>query len=402
MSTHEHYEELCALAAAGQASEIELEDLRSHLEACPSCRATAYDFSAISAQGLTALAAKRLHDPIPSGMTPRFLARARSEGIVISGEGGATAGRHRSPLVTRLSAVSTVAAVFIVCAVLIIMKPGFSRPFTARSHAAVIESSANPMMHPEPANAPDRDVQRELTSVQVQIGALNATIRSQRTELESANNSNSSLNSRLAQAERQNSVFETDRAERENRIKQLEAELERAKSDKNANDVALAFQENELRDLRKQAEALEQQQALVGKGNDVRDLVVARNLHIIDVHDRDGDGKSKRTFGRIFYTEGKSLVFYAYDLADRRKLNAKVEFYVWGERLGAEKPIRSLGIFHNEDAADGRWVLTFDDPKVLGQIDSVFVTAESSKKTVTEPRGQKILFAFLGGKPNHP
>jgi hypothetical protein len=67
--------------------------------------------------------------------------------------------------------------------------------------------------------------------------------------------------------------------------------------------------------------------------------VVARNLHIIDVHDRDGNGKNQRAFGRIFYTEGKPLIFHTYDLADTRKLDAKVSFYVGGERLGAEKPI---------------------------------------------------------------
>jgi hypothetical protein len=130
--------------------------------------------------------------------------------------------------------------------------------------------------------------------------------------------------------------------------------------------------------------------------------VVARNLHIIDVHDRDGNGKSQRAFGRIFYTEGKSLIFYAYDLSDPRKLDAKVSFYVWGERLGAEKPIRNLGVFHNDDANDGRWVLTFDDPQVLAQINSVFVTVESSKKAIKEPGGRRVLFAFLGDKPNHP
>ena len=149
-------------------------------------------------------------------------------------------------------------------------------------------------------------------------------------------------------------------------------------------------------------EALGQQQEFAAKAGDVRELVVARNLHIIDVHDRDGDGKSQRAFGRIFYTEGKSLIFYAYDLADPRKVDAKVSFYVWGEHLGAEKPIRSLGIFHNDDVSDGRWVLTFDDPHVLAQIDSVFVTVESSKKAIKEPGGRKILFAFLGDKPNHP
>jgi len=75
---------------------------------------------------------------------------------------------------------------------------------------------------------------------------------------------------------------------------------------------------------------------------------------------------------------------------------------VWGERLGSEKPIKSLGVFHTDDASDGRWVLTFDDPNVLAQINSVFVTAESAKKSIREPGGKRILFAFLGDKPNHP
>ena len=72
-----------------------------------------------------------------------------------------------------------------------------------------------------------------------------------------------------------------------------------------------------------------------------------------------------------------------------RRLDAKVSFYVWGERPGAENPIRSLGIFHNDDTRDASWVLTFDDPHVLAQIDSVFVTVESSKKTINEPGGRE-------------
>jgi len=66
------------------------------------------------------------------------------------------------------------------------------------------------------------------------------------------------------------------------------------------------------------------------------------------------------------------------------------------------KTSQKLGIFHDDDAKDGRWVLTFDDPHVLAQIDSVFVTIESSKKSIKEPGGRRILFAFLGDKPNHP
>ena len=47
-------------------------------------------------------------------------------------------------------------------------------------------------------------------------------------------------------------------------------------------------------------------------------------------------------------------------------------------------------------------MLTFDDPNILAQINSVFVTVESSRKAVKEPGGKRILFAFLGDKPNHP
>jgi len=247
---------------------------------------------------------------------------------------------------------------------------------------------------------------QELSSAQAQVTSMKDTIQAQRTELESARQATNDLDSRLKDAEQRSALSSAERSQREARIAELEGELEKARSEKNASDTAVTLEEAEVRELQKQlsddAVALRQQQELAERGSDVRDLVVARNLHIIDVHDRDGNGKSQRAFGRIFYTEGKSLIFYAYDLADPRKLDEKVSFYVWGEQLGAEKPIRSLGIFHDDDARDGRWVLTFDDPQVLAQINSVFVTAESSKKAIKEPGGRRVLFAFLGEKPNHP
>jgi len=235
---------------------------------------------------------------------------------------------------------------------------------------------------------------------------MEATIQKQRADLKSMDEANSSLTSALANEDQKTANIQAEKAQLEARIAGLEVEVAKSKSEKNDGDVALALQETELRELRNkltdQDAALNQQEELATRGSDVRDLVVARNLHIIDVHDRDGNGKSQRAFGRIFYTEGKSLIFYAYDLADPRKVDAKVSFYVWGERLGAEKPISSLGVFHNDDVKDGRWVLTFDDPGVLAQINSVFVTVESSRKAIKEPAGRRILFAFLGDKPNHP
>jgi hypothetical protein len=358
----------------------------------------------LSAQGLSVVAGERLRSPVPSGMAQRFVARARSEGIEIDRAAASEAKRpFRS---VRWAAMSAVAAA-VLFASFWAMRNAKSLPFIGHvEHTAAHFSSPPPVVRAEPVQTEDAHLQEQLTATRAELSSMSAIVRAQRGELESVSKNSSFLNSRLTETQQQAAALQTQRAERESRIKQLEAELEKTKSEKSANDVAVALQETELRDLRKQvadqAEALEQQEALAARGSDVRDLVVARNLHIIDVHDRDGDGKSQRAFGRIFYSEGKSLTFYAYDLADQRKLDAKVSFYVWGERLGAEKPVRSLGIFHSDDASDGRWVLTFDDPRVLTQIDSVFVTAESTRKAAREPRGQRILFAFLGGKPNHP
>jgi hypothetical protein len=401
LNTHEQYEELCALAASGWASEAELEDLRSHLDGCPGCRSAAYDFTQISAQGLAQVAAKRLRCDIPLGMTQRFVARARSEGIPMRRD---LAPVMRPKRVTEWMALGAVAALALIAGLLVMGR--HRAPIAAGSHSdGVVPTASNPGVLPQ-GHKEDAEQRQKIEPAQSEIASVRATIRDQRSELEAASKTQSSLTARLSDAEQERAKSESEKAQLETRIAGIEADLAKARTDKGTSDAVVALQETELRNLRSkladQEAALNQQEELAARGSDVRDLVVARNLHIIDVHDRDGNGKSQRAFGRIFYTEGKSLIFYAYDLADPRKLDAKLSFYVWGERLGSEKPIRSLGVFHNDDADDGRWVLTFDDPQVLAQIDSVFVTAESGKKSIKEPAGKKILFAFLGDTPNHP
>lgn len=405
MSTHDQYEELCALAVSGQASPAQLDDLRSHLEDCPSCRSTTYDFTQISAHGLAQVAAKRLRQQIPVGMTERFVARARSEGIEISRENLAPLLKPKS--VGRVTKVCVAAAALLVAALLVISRyksapwASIKAPASTPTENRVLSATTTPGSIPD-----DRRLKQQLGLAQTEIASLQATIQNQRNELETAGKMQTSLISQLTGAAQDAASIRDENTQLMARITELERNLAQAKSDKSTSDAVVTLQESELRKLRskllEQEAALNEQEELTARGSDVRDLVVARNLHIIDVHDRDGNGKSQRAFGRIFYTEGKSLIFYAYDLADARKLDAKVSFYVWGERLGTEKPIRSLGVFHNDDPNDGRWVLTFDDPQVLGQINSVFVTAESSKKIVKEPGGKRVLFAFLGDKPNHP
>jgi hypothetical protein len=129
--------------------------------------------------------------------------------------------------------------------------------------------------------------------------------------------------------------------------------------------------------------------------------MAARSLHITDVFDVDGKGRKKKAFGRVFYTEGRSLIFYAFDLDAPQVASAKHSFQAWGQRSDSSTQAVNLGIFYVDDPAQKRWMLKFDNPEVLDQISAVFVTAEPHGG-VARPTGQKLMYAYLGHEPNHP
>lgn len=133
---------------------------------------------------------------------------------------------------------------------------------------------------------------------------------------------------------------------------------------------------------------------------DVRQMMGARNLHIIDVFDADGH-ESRKSFGRVFYVEGKSLIFYAFDLTQKSSRGAKVSFQAWGQREAVKNIAKNLGVFYIDDHDQSRWVLKVDDPNKLASIDSVFVTVEAFGGA-DRPTGQKLLYAYLGSPANHP
>jgi hypothetical protein len=150
--------------------------------------------------------------------------------------------------------------------------------------------------------------------------------------------------------------------------------------------------------------SLDREREMLSAGREVRDIMGARELHIVDVIDRDGKGRTKKAFGRAFYTQGKSLIFYAFDLPTKNTANGKFVYAAWGSnsnQMNAKRP-HSLGIFYNDDQTQHRWAMKFDDPKVLEEIDTVFVTLEPAGRPATTPTGKPILEAYFGTPPNHP
>jgi hypothetical protein len=173
-----------------------------------------------------------------------------------------------------------------------------------------------------------------------------------------------------------------------------QALLETASLEAKVNGLSAQLQE-------KQAGTQRQEQYL-SADRDVRELMGARELYIADVFDIDSHGQTKRPFGRIFYTRGKSLIFYAFDLDQQPGFRNARTFQAWGRQASSQAKPVSLGIFYVDNEANRRWALKYDDPKILDEINSVFVTVEpkgGSKKPTNTP----FLVAYLKtAQPNHP
>jgi hypothetical protein len=148
--------------------------------------------------------------------------------------------------------------------------------------------------------------------------------------------------------------------------------------------------------------ASQRQEKYLTSDRDIRELMGARQLYIADVFDIDSQGKTMKPFGRVFYTRGKSLIFYAFDLEQQPGYREAKAFQAWGRQASSQAKPVSLGIFYMDNEANRRWVLKSNDPNVLEEINAVFVTVEpkgGSKKPTNKP----FLVAYLHtAPPNHP
>jgi hypothetical protein len=144
-----------------------------------------------------------------------------------------------------------------------------------------------------------------------------------------------------------------------------------------------------------------EQRKLLESDKDIRDLMGARDLYIADVYDVDGDNRSPKPFGRVFYTKHRSLIFYAFDLDQQVGLRATSTFQAWGLKEADKDHPLSMRIFYEDSEINRRWVLRFEGQQLLDQIQAVFVTVEPARGS-HKPRGRQPLYASLRMTPNHP
>ena len=439
---HQHFEEMCALAVTGQLGGAQMCELDEHIGSCDSCRKFLESIAQISTQAMPLLAGK--HAPAgdvapPEGMRERFLSRLAAEGVNAKDR----VAQRPSPIRvvesislpldsrfegdTRKKVLATGArpgpfprlwpSLAAVAACVVVGIAGYyvgarklrltPQQFSQTRPLSMPASEANP-----PANGSDhvtrlemqkRELEGELVRLKEKLSNADGERQSLRLELATAKEKLAALTTQ-AQTASQSSAMEGQEAG--NQVAALQGQVDRLNQRLAESEIKLDVQRQTSEEVSAKLESttaeLQRERDLKSAKTEMGDLVAARNLHIVDVYDADANGKRQRSFGRVFYIEGKSLVFYAYDLEDPGRFKANVVFHVWGGKAGVKEVTHSLGILRKDDAAQSRWAMTFDDPKVLAQINSVFVTAESANKHYDEPHGKKVLYAYFGSQPNHP
>ncbi len=440
---HGRYEEMCALAATAQLGGKEMSELNAHISSCDSCREFLWSLGQVSVQVMPLLAENGTPaaDIVsPDGMRERFLSRLDSEELVNKiNEGprlypflvkeppslalgkehggeeptpvGPVLSEPKSRLFSLLSRSAALMAAFMIVATAAFYGGVWKSKHTPRQPTQVqapstVASARNSLVgdadHLSQLEGQKSELESALAKLKQELSAAQGKKQSLSDELTTAKDKLADL---TIQAKGSSERSSAEVQEAQNKVATLQSRAEALSERLAESEVKLGIQKQMREDLAAKLdtteEELRRQNDLKSAKLELGDLVAARNLHIVDVYDADSNGKRQRSFGRVFYIEGKSLVFYAYDLDAPGQFKANVVFHVWGEKAAVKEVAHSLGILHKDDG-QSRWAMTFDDPRVLVKINSVFVTTEVASKQYNEPHGKKVLYAYLGNQPNHP
>lgn len=444
---HSRFEDMCALAITGQLGGAQMCELDEHIADCKPCREYLESVAQVSGQAMPLLADKHGPEPKvlpPQGMRERFRARLASE------TNGSEASRAFRPFAVPDASAQFPSRQAVKVGVQAnqssrgsTLVPSSPWRFVAVATASVIIAAgayyagARKRMQPSPQLAkvipidpvippksptpgirtnliePDRvnELERRKSELETQLVSMKQELAAAETDRESLSKELTAAKEKLAVMTIQSANATTGSTpiisqQEDRQTASLQAQVDSLNQRLAQSQVKFEIQKQTSDELAAKLDAtaadLQREHDLKSAKSEMGELVAARNLHIVDVYDADPNGKRQRSFGRVFYIEGKSLVFYAYDLDDSRQFKANVVFHVWGGKAGAKEVTHSLGILQKDDASQNRWAMTFDDPHVLGQINSVFVTAESASKHYDEPHGKKVLYAYFGSQPNHP
>jgi len=428
---HEKYKKLGALAAAGSLAPLESAELHAHLRRCEQCHQVFRQYQALTTQGIAILAdghAAR-HGDAAWDEAPAF--EQLLQRIQIA-EQSTPQNNHRTSKAIRTSVLlrtpaRSIAAIGLAAGLILAVAFGSYRA-GIRTHSRTV-GNAIPVTTPVPVD--DRlqkiseekkqadeafaaeakrlsELQADGARKELELGKLQAALRAvedRSNKLQAASSQSEaqllalsqerdSLNAQLQSLDQSYGVDRTELANL--RLEHEKTLMHAASLEAKIAELAATNKDQERR--------LKDTNQYLSSDRDIRELMGARKLYIADVFDVDGSSRTQKPFGRVFYTQGKSLIFYAFDL-DREPgvVNAST-FQVWGQReapQGQQASPMNLGILYMDNESNRRWVMRFDDPKKLAEIDAVFVTVEPRGGS-HKPTNKPFLYALLRNEANHP
>jgi hypothetical protein len=422
---HEHFREICAAASIGQATAEELFAFEQHAQECKGCQQIYFDYLNLAAEQFAAANGKSHFSTSdaadltsPDLLAQRFFERAQAEGLRFSPDVWREVRRPSSSAQLALGQVPRRIGAPCVAALLIFVL-GLAAGYLGGSRSAkrILEARDATRLHAEAAlrdlgrraqdlAASNEELKAEVDHLSANLAQSSKRLRTIETDLYSTAEDRKKLQSDKAELAAQLKAAQENLAQSQRLVVHTQEEAAKDFERASTMEATLTAQKVKISEMAagldsKSAE-VDRERQLLALSHDVSDLMGARNLHIVDVVDTDPRGKTRPVFGRIFFTEGKSLVFYAYDLNEAKIQKANYQYRVWAKQEGSEKQIRSLGIFYSDDKAQRRWVFKCNDPKILAVIDSVFVTLEPAGADSSRPKGPNLMYAYLWGQPNHP
>jgi hypothetical protein len=424
--------ELCAVSTSGQLSEAEHKRLREHLANCPSCREALQQFEAVVDQAIPAIGGNEPPECIEYGLSWSQEQAEKDFWDRLAREENGQAGKGENPNTISagpprglpFASDSTWRDVWVLCAAGIMLFVTLSfytyRVGVSRGTDAAKSGSPQPSMQGQPslveAQLIDATHDRQIARAQVEQGEqtiadLRRQLAQQSVEINQIKAAQTRVENELraGDATRQDLIQQRTGLTQKLAASQTTSQALQEKLDslaqQSSQDPARAqaseAKVTELTQLLQDREvALDQKDELLAHDRDIRELMGARDLYVAEVYNVVRNGTQK-PYGRVFYTKGKSLIFYAYDLDQQNGVKNATTFQAWGRRGPDRQQALNLGVFYEDSVSKKRWIVKCDDPKTLAQIDGVFVTIEPNGGS-SKPSGKSLLFAYLRVDPNHP
>jgi hypothetical protein len=429
LDDHLKFKEWSALAHAGALSGREWQELESHLHECGFCRELYEEYSLIS-EGMPLLGAnyrlpREFENWDDRAVRQNLLAQIKEKEEEL---------KHRPTLVTTKSrdwasripswkvGKSWVHAAGI-AACLVVAVAAAAYHLGGEMHGTAIPSGIAASPQVQELSAQKQAAEELLDSQAAQISQLQKQVSSNAQELvrlqaastRASSGYASALSAAASKDQEQLRLLSEQRdklaiqlREAEQAYQNVQLELTNLRADRDRTALRAASLQSKVDELttanRDQEHKLGDDEQYLASDRDIRELMGARKLYIADVFDVDSRSRTRKPFGRVFYTQNKSLIFYAFDLDREPGVKNASAFQVWGQKdneLTEKSHPTNLGILYMDSESNRRWVLRFDDSKQLADIDAVFVTVEPHGGS-QKPTGKPLLYALLRKEANHP